>query len=150
VIRPVPGGPVVVDTSVFDADLLKVRALLAASYQPFLVGRAVFISFVTVAELRYGARRGHALSQRVHEADRWVASTALWLGVPLVAQRQRLPRGSWPDAAHHACVATCRHAAMSVPYHRVPVGHSTSVRGWRQRLGWRRYCGRNLDGLGGA
>jgi predicted nucleic acid-binding protein len=126
VTRPEPGGPVVVDTSVFGADLLKVRALLAVSYQPFLVGRAVFISFVTVAELRYGARRagwgdsrlrrldtriasaetvwpgpeltatyvelrdacvrrGHALSQRVHEADRWVASTALWLGVPLVA-----------------------------------------------------------------
>ena len=124
--RPEPGGPVVVDTSVFGADLLKVRAPLAASYQPFLVGRAVFISFVTVAELRYGARRadwgdsrlrrldariasvetvwpgpeltasyvelrdacarrGHALSQRVNEADRWIASTALWLGVPLVA-----------------------------------------------------------------
>jgi predicted nucleic acid-binding protein len=57
VTRPEPGGPVVVDTSVFGADLLKVRAPLAASYQPFLVGRAVFISFVTVAELRYGARR---------------------------------------------------------------------------------------------
>jgi predicted nucleic acid-binding protein len=126
VTRPQLGGPVVVDTSVFGADLLKVRALLAVSYQPFLVGRAVFISFVTVAELRYGARRadwggsrlrrldtriasaeivwpgpeltatyvelrdacarrGHALSQRVHEADRWIASTALWLGVPLVA-----------------------------------------------------------------
>lgn len=124
--RAEPGGPVVVDTSVFGADLLKIRAPLAMSYQPFLVGRAVFISFVTVAELRYGAlragwggsrlrrldariasaeivwpgpdltvsyvelrdacaRRGHALSQRVHEADRWVASTALWLGVPLVA-----------------------------------------------------------------
>jgi predicted nucleic acid-binding protein len=85
VTHPGPGGPVVVDTSVFGADLLKVRAPLAVSYQPFLVGRAVFISFVTVAELRYGARRGHALSQRVHEADRWIASTALWLGVPLVA-----------------------------------------------------------------
>jgi predicted nucleic acid-binding protein len=126
VTRPQPGGPVVVDTSVFGADLRKVRAPLAASYQPFLVGRAVFISFVTVAELRSGARRagwgdsrlrrldtriasaeivwpgpeltatyvelrdacarrGHALSQPVHEADRWIASTAPWLGVPLVA-----------------------------------------------------------------
>jgi predicted nucleic acid-binding protein len=86
----------------------------------------VFISFVTVAELRYGAkragwgasrlrrlneeiasaetvwpdsdltdayvelrhacaRRGNALSQRIHEADRWIAATALWLSVPLVA-----------------------------------------------------------------
>jgi hypothetical protein len=47
VTRPQPDGPVVVDTSVFGADLLKVRALLAVSYQPLLVGRAVFISFVT-------------------------------------------------------------------------------------------------------
>jgi predicted nucleic acid-binding protein len=40
----------------------------------------------TYVELRDAcARRGHALSQRVHEADRWIASTALWLGVPLVA-----------------------------------------------------------------
>lgn len=40
----------------------------------------------TYVELRDGcARRGHALSQRIHEADRWIAATALWLGVPLVA-----------------------------------------------------------------
>lgn len=28
---------------------------------------------------------GHGLSQKEHEADRWVAATALWLGLPLVA-----------------------------------------------------------------
>lgn len=28
---------------------------------------------------------GHALGQKHHEADRWVAATALWLGLPLVA-----------------------------------------------------------------
>ncbi|MGH3503136.1 MAG: hypothetical protein ACRDQA_19910 [Nocardioidaceae bacterium] len=28
---------------------------------------------------------GHALGQKEHEADRWVAATAIWLGVPLVA-----------------------------------------------------------------
>jgi len=50
-----------VDTGVFGADLLKaympLAAVYAAVYQGFIVGRAVFISFVTVAELRYGARR---------------------------------------------------------------------------------------------
>ena len=95
-------------------------------YQPFVEGRAALISFVTVAELRFGARlaawgpqrvrrldreleraetiwpgpelidayvalrcwcvrAGHALGQKDHEADRWVAATAMWLGVPVVA-----------------------------------------------------------------
>ena len=30
-------------------------------------------------------RTGHGLGQKDHEADRWVASTAIWLQVPLVA-----------------------------------------------------------------
>ena len=30
-------------------------------------------------------RTGHGLGQKAHEADRWVAATALWLQVPLVA-----------------------------------------------------------------
>jgi len=38
------------------------------------------------AELRHQAGRiGHPLAQKVHEADRWVASTALALGLALVA-----------------------------------------------------------------
>ncbi|MGH9245367.1 MAG: PIN domain-containing protein [Acidimicrobiales bacterium] len=31
------------------------------------------------------ARVGHALSQREHDADRWIAATALRLGIPLVS-----------------------------------------------------------------
>jgi predicted nucleic acid-binding protein len=30
-------------------------------------------------------RTGHGLGQKEHEADRWVAATAVWLQVPLVA-----------------------------------------------------------------
>ncbi len=30
-------------------------------------------------------RAGHALSQRVHDADRWVVATAIRLGIPLVS-----------------------------------------------------------------
>lgn len=38
------------------------------------------------AELRSRASRdGHALAQKIHEADRWVAATALVLGLELVA-----------------------------------------------------------------
>lgn len=125
---PPPGrrGPVVVDTGVFAAELLRHGAPLAASYRPLLEGRRFIVSFVTVAEVRFGAqlaswgtsrlqrleqrlsrarivwpgpalvaayaalrttcvRDGHALGQKEHEADRWVAATALWLDVPLVA-----------------------------------------------------------------
>lgn len=51
-------GPVVVDTDVYSA-LLVPDSSLARRYDPLLVGRPVFLSFQTVAELRFGAlRRG--------------------------------------------------------------------------------------------
>ncbi len=38
------------------------------------------------AELRVACQRaGHALSQREHDADRWIAATAIRLGLPLVS-----------------------------------------------------------------
>ena len=52
-----PRREVAIDTGIFGADLLTAHAPLAAAYQGFIVGRAVFISFITVAELRHGARR---------------------------------------------------------------------------------------------
>lgn len=115
----------VVDTDVFSARLIPDSAL-ALRYEPLLLGRIEFISFQTVAEVRYGAllrgwgatrlrrteaeiarteivhtgpdliriyadlrvacqRTGHALAQREHDADRWIAATAIRLGVPLVS-----------------------------------------------------------------
>jgi predicted nucleic acid-binding protein len=128
-------GPVVVDTGVFAAELVRRGSPLAETYRPFLEGRPFIVSFVTVSEVRFGARlagwgptrlqrmelrlstarvvwpgpqlvevyadlrttcvrAGHALGQKEHEADRWVAATALWLGIPLVAHDgafKRLP-----------------------------------------------------------
>jgi len=119
-------GPVVIDTGVFGAQLARRTWPLGELYRPFVEGRAALVSFVTVAELRFGARlaawgpqrlrrldhelaraetiwpgpelvdayvalrcwcmrAGHALGQKDHEADRWVAVTAMWLDVPLVA-----------------------------------------------------------------
>jgi predicted nucleic acid-binding protein len=116
--------PVVVDTGVFGASL-RVGSNLAARYDRFVAGRPMFVSFQTVAELRFGAlnrnwgdarlrqlderismadvvypgpdlvatyaelrvlcvRIGHALGQHEHDADRWIAATALRIGVPLV------------------------------------------------------------------
>ncbi len=41
---------------------------------------------LTYARLRAECERlGHALAQRDHDADRWVAATALRLGIPLVS-----------------------------------------------------------------
>jgi tRNA(fMet)-specific endonuclease VapC len=120
-----PRGPIVIDTDVFSADLVP-GSKLAERYAPIITGRAAFISFQTVAELRYGALRrgwgtarmlkldakiqraevvhtgpelvlvcaqlradceaaGHALAQREHNADRWIAATALRLGITLVS-----------------------------------------------------------------
>jgi predicted nucleic acid-binding protein len=125
-MSPGSRGPVIVDTGVFAARLIPSGSLPAARYRPVLEGRPAVISFVTVAELGYGARlagwgperlrrldyeiaraeivwpgphlveayaslrtwcvrTGHGLGQKEHEADRWVAATAIWLQVPLVA-----------------------------------------------------------------
>jgi predicted nucleic acid-binding protein len=119
-------GAVVIDTGVFGAQLTRRTWPLGKLYRPVLEGRSVLISFVTVAELRFGAqlaawgprrlpsldreleraetiwpgpelidayaalrawcvKAGHGLGQKDHEADRWVAATAMWLGVPVVA-----------------------------------------------------------------
>ena len=118
-------GPIVIDTDVFSADLVS-GSRLAELYAPIITGRPAFISFQTVAELRYGALRrgwgtarmlkldakihavevvhtgpelvrvcaqlraecaagGHALAQREHNADRWIAATAIRLDVPLIS-----------------------------------------------------------------
>lgn len=118
-------SPVVIDTGVYGATLVPNSALAVAD-GPIISGRPAFISFQTVAELRFGAllrgwgpsrmrtldgrisqavtvhsgpelveayaqlratcvRAGHALGQRMRDADRWIASTALRLGVPLVS-----------------------------------------------------------------
>ncbi len=119
-----PRGAVVVDTGVFGADVVR-RSPLAETYGPMLAGRHVYVSFQTVAEIRYGAYRarwgtarlgrldakiasaevvwpgpelvetyarlraecvrlGHPLADKIHDADRWVAATAIRLRVPLV------------------------------------------------------------------
>lgn len=119
-------GLVVADTNVFGAELTRRGRPIAEAYRRHLEGRPTLISFVTEAELRYGAHHarwgeqrlarlerqlanarviwadrdlldvyvalrhectnsGHPLGQKHHEADRWIAASARWLGLPLVA-----------------------------------------------------------------
>ena len=41
------------------------------------------------AQLRAACQaEGHALAQREHNADRWIAATAIRLGIPLVSNDQ--------------------------------------------------------------
>jgi predicted nucleic acid-binding protein len=47
---------VVVDTNVFAADLRPGRWPLADAYAELIGGRGILLSFVTVAEVNYGAR----------------------------------------------------------------------------------------------
>jgi predicted nucleic acid-binding protein len=125
-VSPGSRGPVIIDTGVFGARLTPQGQSLASAYRPLLEGRPAVISFITVAELRYGAklagwgtarlvrldhelsgaetvwpgpnltetyatvrawcaRNGHGLGGKDHEADRWVAASAIWLAIPLVA-----------------------------------------------------------------
>ncbi len=120
-----PRGPIAIDTDVFSAYLVP-GSRIAERYAPIITGRPAFISFQTVAELRYGAlrrgwgtarmlkldakiqraevvhtgpelvlicaqlradceARGHALAQREHNADRWIAATAIRLDIALVS-----------------------------------------------------------------
>jgi predicted nucleic acid-binding protein len=110
--------PVVIDTMLATAALSPRRHPLFQRYGPYLLGRPLVLSFVTVSQLRYGAHKGgwaapriarleqflrdhiivmrdsdlvavcaslrweceksgHALHQKVHEADRWIAATAM-------------------------------------------------------------------------
>jgi predicted nucleic acid-binding protein len=47
----------------------------------------------TYVELRGACHRaGHALGQSEHDADRWIAATALHLGIPLVSHERIFER----------------------------------------------------------
>jgi hypothetical protein len=49
-------GSVVIDTGVFGAQLTPRTWPLGELYRPLLEGRAALVSFITVAELRFGAK----------------------------------------------------------------------------------------------
>lgn len=118
------GEPIAIDTGVIG--WIFSRKPQADPYQPYVTGRQFVISFMTVAELRFGAEVGgwgaprrrrledhlrsmivvapdndlvntyvslrsecqrlaHGLQGKEHEADRWIAATALRYGLQLVS-----------------------------------------------------------------
>lgn len=76
---------VVVDTNVFSADLLRATHHLVALYQPLLAGRRFLISFQTVAEIRFGARRRGWGAARTSRLEAQLArAEVVWPGPALL------------------------------------------------------------------
>jgi predicted nucleic acid-binding protein len=76
---------VLVDTNVFTARL-RDGSPLAVKYAKHVYRHRVAIAPQTVAEVRNKCRLvGHALHQRAHNADLWIAVTAIVWGISLVA-----------------------------------------------------------------
>ena len=80
-------GPVVVDTGVFGADLSPSSKPLADLYADVLAGRNILISFITVAELRYGALRAGWGAKRRNELEETIdAAKIVWPGHGLASE----------------------------------------------------------------
>lgn len=80
-------GPVLVDTGVFGADRSPTSKPLADLYAEVLVGRNILISFVTVAELRYGALRAGWGAKRRNELEETIdAAKVVWPGHGLASE----------------------------------------------------------------
>ena len=113
-MSPGSRGPVVVDTGVFAARLTPSGSLLAARYRPVLEGRPAVISFVTVAELGYGARLAGWGPGRLRRLEYEIARAEIvWPGPNLVEAYASLR--TW-------CVRT---------------GHGLGQRSMRRTVGWR-------------
>jgi predicted nucleic acid-binding protein len=94
-------GPVVIDTGVFGAQLTRRTWPLGESYRPLVEGRAALVSFVTVAELRYGARLAEWGLQRLRRLDRELErAETIWPGLGLIASYVALR--CWCVRAGHA------------------------------------------------
>ena len=74
-------GPVVIDTGVFGAQLTRRTWPLGELYRPLVGGRAAVISFITVAELRFGARLATWGPQRLLRLERELRrAETIWPG----------------------------------------------------------------------
>ena len=80
-------GPVVVDTGVFGTDLSPSSKPLADLYADVLAGRNILISFITVAELRYGSLRAGWGAKRRNELEETIdAAKIVWPGHGLATE----------------------------------------------------------------
>jgi hypothetical protein len=85
-MSPSGRSALVIDTGVFGARLTPAGRLLASRYRPLLEGRPAVTSFVTVAELQYGARLA---GWEPPGLDAWIMRLA---GLKSCGQVRTLPR----------------------------------------------------------
>lgn len=91
---------VLLDTSVFSADLRAERWPFADQYRELIDGRAIVISFITVAELRYGARRARWGAKRLAALDAHIGAVKIvWPGPGLTSEYANL-RAECAEAGH--------------------------------------------------
>jgi predicted nucleic acid-binding protein len=98
-LRAAERGPVVIDTGVFGADLVP-GSPLTPLYEPLIAGRPAYISFQTVAELRYGALRRGWGEHRMRRLEASIARAEIvWAGPGLVDAYARI-RADYEVAGH--------------------------------------------------
>ena len=83
-MTPGSRGPVVLDTGVFGAQLAPKTWAIAELYRQLVEGRPVLISFITVAELRFGARLAAWGPRRLDRLERELeGAETVWPGPEL-------------------------------------------------------------------
>src|SRR5258706_14458683 len=83
-MRLVARGPGVIDAGEFGARLTPAGRLLASRYRPLLGGRPAVVSFITVAELEYGARLAGWGPDRYRRLEYEIGrAESVWPGPPL-------------------------------------------------------------------
>jgi predicted nucleic acid-binding protein len=128
-------GPVVVDTGVFGARLTASGRLLAGLYRPMLEGRPAVVSFVTVAELEYGARLADWGSDRLRRLEYEIGRAEIvWPGPHLTEVYATLR--AWCVKTGHGLgqkehEADCRHGCAELGPAAWPVpGNTGTVWAW--------------------
>jgi predicted nucleic acid-binding protein len=97
-VSPPDRGPVVVDTSVYSARFGPRRGdRLASEYKAVLEGWTAVISYVTVAEMRFGARIAGWGTRRLQRLDHDLGQAKIvWPNDDLVATRTMRPIAGLP------------------------------------------------------
>lgn len=86
-MRNVADGAAVVDTGVFGARLTPAGHALAFRFRPLLENRPVVISFVTDAELRFGAANAGWGPRRIAQLRQHLGqASTVWSGPALVSE----------------------------------------------------------------
>ncbi|MET0992796.1 MAG: PIN domain-containing protein [Mycobacterium sp.] len=123
-----------IDTSVYSARLSRRGRHLASDYRAVLEGRPAIISFVTVAEIRFGARIAGWGTARLQQLDHELGRAEIvWPGHELVDKYVGLERGVSRTVMASVTRTTRRIVGLPPPrfvlaYHSSPTTRSSPAR----------------------